>query len=616
MPNGTYGVVIEWLATTWWAPRAGRRRTSAGAQRHLGERDLYGVDITGTAHRRQRHRRQRYRDEPGRHRRMGNGMRWRAIEWHGNGSADNTIGGTAAPARATSSRATPSDGVEITGAGTTGNVVAGQLHRHRRHRGTAPGQRRTRRRDRSRRDRATRSAARPSPARNLISGNAFAGVLIDGIGHQRQRRRSQLDRHRRQPGSSGTDGIAVLTDPVAGNIGGGVVDRERRLGQPIGTDRLGRRLGRGQRHLGERQRWHRSRDTGTSGNLVAGNLIGTDADRHRGPGQSPATGSISIDGATDNTIGGTAPAPATSSRATDRRHLDLRDRASGNLVEGNLHRHRTHAGPVALANTDDGVDDRQPAPRQHDRRHGGRRRQRHLRQHRRAASAIADRQSGNLVQGNYIGTNAAGTARAGQRPATAIDDLRPSNNTIGGTAAGAGNVISGNAGDGHLIIDGTGPRQPGRRATSSAPTPPAPWRWAIVDRASDIDEAPSSNTIGGTASATATGTSSPATPATASRSTGAGDHGQRGRGQLHRHQRRRHRRPGQRRCRASRSSGAAEQHDRRQRRPPAGNVISGNTATASRSTARATSGNAGRGQPHRHQRGGHRRAGQCGTTAS
>src|SRR5947207_4850793 len=49
--------------------------------------------------------------------------------------------------------------------------------------------------------------------------------------------------------------------------------------------------------------------------------------------------------------------------------------------------------------------------------------------------------TGNLIQGNYIGTNAAGTAAIGN--GTGINLLRASDNTIGGTVAGAGNVISG-----------------------------------------------------------------------------------------------------------------------------------------------------------------------------
>ena len=49
----------------------------------------------------------------------------------------------------------------------------------------------------------------------------------------------------------------------------------------------------------------------------------------------------------------------------------------------------------------------------------------------------------NLVQGNYVGTNAAGTAALGNA-FVGVSVLLASNNTIGGTTAGAGNVISGN----------------------------------------------------------------------------------------------------------------------------------------------------------------------------
>jgi hypothetical protein len=51
--------------------------------------------------------------------------------------------------------------------------------------------------------------------------------------------------------------------------------------------------------------------------------------------------------------------------------------------------------------------------------------------------------TGNIVQGNYRGTNAAGTA-AVPNAEEGIAVGGP-NNTIGGTAAGAGNVISGNS---------------------------------------------------------------------------------------------------------------------------------------------------------------------------
>jgi parallel beta-helix repeat protein len=52
--------------------------------------------------------------------------------------------------------------------------------------------------------------------------------------------------------------------------------------------------------------------------------------------------------------------------------------------------------------------------------------------------------SGNIIQGNYIGINATGDAALGSTTA-GITLLRAPNNTIGGTAPGAGNVISGNS---------------------------------------------------------------------------------------------------------------------------------------------------------------------------
>jgi CSLREA domain-containing protein len=60
--------------------------------------------------------------------------------------------------------------------------------------------------------------------------------------------------------------------------------------------------------------------------------------------------------------------------------------------------------------------------------------------------------TGNFIKGNYVGTNAAGTADLGNTGAGIV--VRASSNTIGGTAAGEGNLISGNDANG-LEVTGT-----------------------------------------------------------------------------------------------------------------------------------------------------------------
>ena len=69
-----------------------------------------------------------------------------------------------------------------------------------------------------------------------------------------------------------------------------------------------------------------------------------------------------------------------------------------------------------------------------------------------------------MVEGNLIGTNASGTAMANTSEGVLIQDGGTSN-TVGGTSAGAGNVISGNGGVG-VSLDGTS-------TTSSRATRPA-----------------------------------------------------------------------------------------------------------------------------------------------
>jgi hypothetical protein len=128
-------------------------------------------------------------------------------------------------------------------------------------------------------------------------------------------------------------------------------------------------------------------------NVLQGNKVGTDV-----------TGTVAVEnfvginviGADDNLIGGTAE-------------------GQGNLISGN-----DASGVQLLVEGDDN-----PAER-------------------------------NDVQGNLIGTNAAGDARLGNGNFLGFPGVLVSaskNNTVGGTAAGAGNVISGNKGPGVQITN-------------------------------------------------------------------------------------------------------------------------------------------------------------------
>src|SRR5262249_29848581 len=111
--------------------------------------------------------------------------------------------------------------------------------------------------------------------------------------------------------------------------------------------------------------------------------------------------------------------------------------------------------------------------------------------------------TGNLVQGNFIGTDATGKAPLGNA-GSGVLLLNASNDTIGGTTAGARNIISANGtpsrGTAGVMIAATGPLGPadnlvqgnfiGTDATGSQPL-------SNIDFGVDINYGASNNVIGG-----------------------------------------------------------------------------------------------------------------------
>ena len=187
--------------------------------------------------------------------------------------------------------------------------------------------------------------------------------------------------------------------------------------------------------------------SGSSGNTVAGNFVGTD------PSGALAIGNLAngiiVSSSNGNTIG---PGNVSSGNGTN--GVRVRTGASGNVVEGNAIGVNA-AITAALPNALEGVQVNDGA---HDNTIGGPGSDRNV------ISGNGDNgvlfadatTTGNLLQGNFIGTNATASA-ALPNAANGVDvQGGSSNNTIGGTTAGTKNVIALNAGRGVFVEAGTG----------------------------------------------------------------------------------------------------------------------------------------------------------------
>jgi Tol biopolymer transport system component len=189
--------------------------------------------------------------------------------------------------------------------------------------------------------------------------------------------------------------------------------------------------------------------TTTTGNIVQGNMIGLNA-AGTAALQNEGAG-VRIAGAATNTIGGgVAGARNVISGNKAEGILIINTGATGNVVQGNLIGTNA-AGTAAFGNVFAGV--RIISPAASTTVGGNVAAARNVISGNTNSGIRIETSDNNVVQGNYVGTNAAGTAAVANVSLGIV--ITGSNNQIGGTSAGAGNLISGNGGGG-IAIDASG----------------------------------------------------------------------------------------------------------------------------------------------------------------
>jgi titin len=267
---------------------------------------------------------------------------------------------------------------------------------------------------------------------NVISGNDKNGVEIDGIGTSGNVVLGNLigtDIHGTAKLGNQGGGVLLIGGPTRNTIGGaaaGAANVVSANGIPNveiddGIDIF---------------------DAGTSGNVVLGNLLGTDIHGTANLGNA-GDGVFIFSGATANTIGG---AKAGDANVLSGNNFGIEIAAkgtSGNLVLGNLIG-TDRSGTAKLGNLKAGVAIEVGAAHN---TIGGTAAA--------AANVIAGNHdgveitnsftSGNVVIGNRIGTGIRGTGNLGNSADGVVIEDVASLNTIGGTAAGSGNIIAFNA---------------------------------------------------------------------------------------------------------------------------------------------------------------------------
>jgi hypothetical protein len=262
----------------------------------------------------------------------------------------------------------------------------------------------------------------PLEAGNLISGNTGAGVTISGTGNIV--RGNHIGTTLAGTGVSANTLDGVRISGGSGNTIGGTIAAARNVIS-----------GNGQYGV----------QVNSSGNTVSGNYVGTTSAGTGDIGNTNYGVAITGAGATSNVIGGTSSGERNVISGNNAGGVSITSGATGNHLRGN-HVGTNAAGTAGLANSGAGVNISGAASNTVGGTAAG------------AGNLISGNSAGNsgigvnvvgssttgtLIQGNYIGTNAAGTSAIGNSaPGVTLNGA--TGVTVGGSAAGARNVISGN----------------------------------------------------------------------------------------------------------------------------------------------------------------------------
>jgi hypothetical protein len=266
--------------------------------------------------------------------------------------------------------------------------------------------------------------------RNVISGNAHDGIIIRDVGTAG----NGIGANYIGTNAAGTAALGNLLDGVEVMNG---ASKNVIAGDKPGTRNIISGNGRDGVDL---------HDSGTSLNVVAGDFIGTDVTGEHALGNGLDGVDVSLS-ASSNLVGGKDRKDRNVISGNKIFGVAIFTFASHNLVEGNLIG-TDQTGTIALGNGEFGVDISDSAS--HNVIGGTTAATRNLISGNGAdgLDITGTHSTGNRVEGNYIGTDVTGTHVLGN----AFDGVKiadgASGNTIGGTRAGAGNLISGNGADG------------------------------------------------------------------------------------------------------------------------------------------------------------------------